>query len=97
MALSSDMAAVSSWACPASSIMGKATGAAFLRASADSRAAEIALAALRSRVRNAGNALEDPPSNGSLPCALGKCPPGVSEASAFSTRKSLARRTHLVG
>eukprot|EP00959_Pyramimonas_sp_CCMP1952_P286768 5996645-Pyramimonas_sp.AAC.1 len=41
MALSSDMAAISSWACPASSMMSKATGAAFLRASADSYVAMI--------------------------------------------------------
>eukprot|EP00959_Pyramimonas_sp_CCMP1952_P022611 475101-Pyramimonas_sp.AAC.1 len=77
--------------------MSKATGAAFLRASADSCVAKIALAALRSWIRNAENYLEDPPSNGNLPCALRKCPPGVREASAFATRKSLARRTHLVG
>eukprot|EP00959_Pyramimonas_sp_CCMP1952_P105799 2212147-Pyramimonas_sp.AAC.1 len=57
----------------------------------------IALAALRSWVRNAVNSLEDPPSSGGLPCVLRKCPRGVSGASAFVTRKSLARRTHLSG
>eukprot|EP00959_Pyramimonas_sp_CCMP1952_P415422 8704567-Pyramimonas_sp.AAC.1 len=36
MTLSSDMAAISSRACPASSMMSRATGAACLRASADS-------------------------------------------------------------
>eukprot|EP00959_Pyramimonas_sp_CCMP1952_P470998 9497682-Pyramimonas_sp.AAC.1 len=97
MARSSDMAATSSWACPASSMMSKATGAAFLRASADSCVAMIVLAALGSWVRNAENTLEDPPSAGGLPCALRKCPPGVGGASAFATRKSLARRTHMVG
>eukprot|EP00959_Pyramimonas_sp_CCMP1952_P244752 5115887-Pyramimonas_sp.AAC.1 len=38
------MAAISSWACPASSMMSMATSAAFLRASADSCVAMIVLA-----------------------------------------------------
>eukprot|EP00959_Pyramimonas_sp_CCMP1952_P092650 1938990-Pyramimonas_sp.AAC.1 len=41
MTLSSGMAAISSWACPASSMMSRATGAACLQASADSRVAMI--------------------------------------------------------
>eukprot|EP00959_Pyramimonas_sp_CCMP1952_P236924 4951435-Pyramimonas_sp.AAC.1 len=64
------MAAISSWACPASSMMSRATGAAFLGASADSRVAKIVLAASRSWAPKAGKSLEDPPSYGGLPCAL---------------------------
>eukprot|EP00959_Pyramimonas_sp_CCMP1952_P322314 6744451-Pyramimonas_sp.AAC.1 len=48
MTLSRDMAAISSCACPASSMMSKATGAAFFRASADSCAAMVVLASLSS-------------------------------------------------
>eukprot|EP00959_Pyramimonas_sp_CCMP1952_P464412 9486565-Pyramimonas_sp.AAC.1 len=70
MTLSRDMPAMNSRACPASSMMSKATGAAFLRASADSRAAAIVLASLRSWVRKAGKSLEDPPSHGNLPWAM---------------------------
>eukprot|EP00959_Pyramimonas_sp_CCMP1952_P466719 9490434-Pyramimonas_sp.AAC.1 len=61
MTLSSDMAAISSWAWPASSITSRATGAACLRASADSCVAIIVLASLSSCVRKALNSLEDPP------------------------------------
>eukprot|EP00959_Pyramimonas_sp_CCMP1952_P241162 5040256-Pyramimonas_sp.AAC.1 len=61
------MAAISSWACPASSMMSKATGASFLNASADSCAATIALAPLRSWGRKVGKSLEGPPSCGNLP------------------------------
>eukprot|EP00959_Pyramimonas_sp_CCMP1952_P418034 8758364-Pyramimonas_sp.AAC.1 len=70
MTLSRDMAAMSSCACPASPMMSKATGAAFLSASADSCVATIVLAPWRSWVRKAGNSLEGPPSYGNLPWAL---------------------------
>eukprot|EP00959_Pyramimonas_sp_CCMP1952_P373242 7816429-Pyramimonas_sp.AAC.1 len=46
MTLTRDMAAMSSRACPATSMMSEATGAAFLSASADSCVATIVLAPL---------------------------------------------------
>eukprot|EP00959_Pyramimonas_sp_CCMP1952_P153606 3214078-Pyramimonas_sp.AAC.1 len=48
MTLSKDMAAISSRACPASSTMRRATGAAFFSASADSCVARTVFASLSS-------------------------------------------------
>eukprot|EP00959_Pyramimonas_sp_CCMP1952_P385409 8077230-Pyramimonas_sp.AAC.1 len=64
------MAAISSCACLASSMMSRATGTAVFSASADSCVAMIVLASLSSWVLNAGKSLEGPPSYGYLPWAL---------------------------
>eukprot|EP00959_Pyramimonas_sp_CCMP1952_P113270 2367567-Pyramimonas_sp.AAC.1 len=60
MTLSRDMAAISSCACPASSMMSRATGAAFFSASADS-CGDACLGVLEQLVRHAGKSLEGPP------------------------------------
>eukprot|EP00959_Pyramimonas_sp_CCMP1952_P240275 5021107-Pyramimonas_sp.AAC.1 len=52
--LSRDIVAISSCACPASSMMSMATAADFLSASADSRVAMIVLASLSRSARNPG-------------------------------------------
>eukprot|EP00959_Pyramimonas_sp_CCMP1952_P152618 3193392-Pyramimonas_sp.AAC.1 len=69
--LSRDMVASGACACPASSMMSRATGAVFFSASADSWVAVMDLASLSRLVRSPGESLEGAlPSYGNLPVAL---------------------------